>query len=121
MKYKDLIGKYIIEIKDQEDYIYFITKDKLTIRICKFTPYCACNVGEYIDEISQNGVCFGTITHIETAILGNQKEYYNEDEEIVYKGVATFYFENGRLDMKVHGEDNGYYGVSFTMPIEVLK
>lgn len=119
--YKDLIGKFIIQIKNQEDYIYFRTKDNLTIRISKFVPYCACNVGEYIDEISKDGNCFGTITNIETGIKGNQEEYFDEGNEIVYKGIATFYFENGKLDMKVHGEDNGYYGVSFTMPIEVLK
>lgn len=120
-KYKDLIGKYIIRIIDQEDYIYFVTKDNLTIRICKFEPYCCCNVGEYIDEISQDGVCFGTITNIKTNIEGSQEEYFDKENEIVYKGIATFYFGNGKIDMKVHGEDSGFYGVSFTMPIEVLS
>ena len=44
-----------------------------------------------------------------------------EVSEIVYKGNVTFYFENGKINMKVHGEDNGYYGVSFTMPVEIYK
>lgn len=113
--YNELIGKYIIQIKENEDYIDFITKDNYAIRINKFEPYCACYVGEYIDEISKDGNCFGTITNIEKNIKKNNCD------EIVYKGNVTFYFENGKLNMNVHGEDNGYYGVEFTMPIEVLK
>ncbi len=121
MKLKDLIGQFIVQIKEDENYIYLITKENTIIRIEKFSPYCACNVGEYIDEISKEGACFGTITNIETNIKGNQDKWYDSANEIVYKGLATFYFENGKIDMKVHGEDNGYYGVSFTMPIEVIK
>lgn len=119
-KYTDLIGKYIIQIIDKKDYIYFRTKDNITIKIYKFEPYCCCNVGEYIDSISKEGACFGTITNIEVDIKedGFDKE---EEGDFVYKGTATFYFENGKLDMKVHGEDNGFYGVSFTLPIEVFK
>lgn len=120
-KYNDLIGISIVKIEEDENYIYFNTKENTVIRIEKFYPYCACNVGEYIDEISKDGICLGTITNIEIDIKGNQDCYYDDKNEIVYKGIATFYFENGKLDVKVHGEDNGYYGVSFTMPIEVIK
>lgn len=42
-------------------------------------------------------------------------------DDVEYKGVVTFYFENGKLNMKVHGEDNGCYGVSLTMPVEILE
>jgi len=118
--YKDLIGKFITQIKEDESYIYFITKENVVIRIEKMYPYCCCYVGEYIDEISSEGICFGTITNIETDIEGSQDDWYDLGHEIVYKGVATFYFEHGKINMKVHGEDNGYYGVSFTMPIEVI-
>lgn len=119
--YKDLIGLYINKINQDENYVYFLTNHDITIRIPKFEPYCACYVGEYIDEITTNGNCCGIITSIEENILGNQETYYNEHEEIVYKGNISFYFENGQINMNVHGEDNGYYGVSFTLLVEVLK
>ena len=119
--YNELLGKYINQIKTDNNYIYFITKDNITIRISKFVPYCCCYVGEYIDEITKDGTCCGVITNIETDISGNQKEWYNPDREIVYAGNVTFYFENGKIDMKVKGLDNGYYGVVFTMPVEILR
>ena len=117
MNYKDLIGKVIHRISETNEYISFITDDNVELRIYKFEPYCACYVGEYIDEISQDGTCFGVITNIET----NIKEDELTDYDSVYEGVVTFYFENGKLNIKVHGEDNGYYGVSLTMPVEILK
>lgn len=120
IRYKDLIGKYITQIKEDKHYIYFITKDNEVMRIKKFISYCICNVGEYIDEISEGGVCFGTITNIEVDIKGNQNNYFDLDEEIVYRGIVTFFFEAGRLNMNVHGEDNGSYEVSFKMPIEII-
>lgn len=120
INYEYLIGQYITNIKEDEIYIYFITKQNYVIRIDKFVPYCACYVGEYIDEIKKDGVCFGTITNIETNML-SPDEYEDEDYDYVYKGNVTFYFENGKIDMKVHGEDNGYYGVAFNMPVEILK
>ena len=80
-----------------------------------------CYVGEYIDEITRDGTCFGVITNIEENIKGNFKNWYDDDNEIVYKGNVTFYFENGKLNFNVHGEDNGYYGVNFTMPVEIIK
>ncbi len=117
--YKDLIGLHIIEIKQDEDYFYFITKDNYTIRTPLFVPYCACYVGEYIDEISINGKCTGIITNIEKNIINNSDEI--TDDYIVYEGNVTFYFEEGKIKFKVHGEDNGYYGVSFTLPVEILE
>lgn len=119
--YKYLIGKKISHIKENETYIYFITDDNLSLRIEKFISYCTCYVGEYIDDISIDGNCCGIITNIEKNIIGNQGHYYDELNEIVYKGNVTFYFENGKVNMSVHGEDNGYYGVAFTMPVEVLN
>lgn len=119
--YEYLIGKYITNYKETKQYIDFITNDNYVIRIDKFVPYCCCNVGEYIDEITKDGTCCGVITNIETDISGNQEEWYNPDREIVYAGNVSFYFENGKMDFRVHGEDNGYYGVSFTMPVEVFK
>lgn len=116
--FKYLIGKYIIKYNITEEYIDFITDDNYVIRINKFEPYCCCYVGEYIDDIISEGVCFGTITNIDTNINNEYNEY---DEYVVYKGVVSFYFENGKIDFNVHGEDNGYYGVSFTMPVEVFK
>ena len=116
MNYKDLIGKVIHRISETNDYISFITDDNVELRIYKFEPYCACYVGEYIDEISQDGTCFGVITNIETNIKEDELTGY----ESVYEGVVTFYFENGKLNMEVHGEDNGYYGVSLTMPVEII-
>lgn len=115
--YKSLLGKKIVKIEETETNIYFFTEDNIKLRIEKFEPYCACNVGEYIDDITYDGVCNGIITNIETNLVGNQNHYYNEEEEIVYKGNITFYFENGKINMNVHGEDNGYYGVTFTMPV----
>lgn len=114
--YKDLIGLNIIEIKQDEDYFYFITKENYTIRIPLFVPYCACNVGEYIDEISSKGNCTGIITNIEDIIEENDNELF-----LVYKGNVSFYFEDGKINFKVHGEDNGYYGVAFTLPVEILE
>lgn len=119
--YKELQGKFINKIQEDEVYVYFITKDNLSIRIPKFEPYCACYVGEYINEITQDGTCCGIITNIETNIKGNQEHWYDENEEIVYKGNVTFYFENGKIDMQVEGLDNGFYGVCFTMPVEILE
>lgn len=121
MNYKDLIGKVIHRITENEDSISFITDDNIELRIDKFEPYCACYVGEYIDEISNEGNCFGVITNIETNVKGNQEIYFDENNEIVYKGNVTFYFENGKINMKVHGEDNGYYGVCLTMPVQIIK
>ena len=118
--YNDLVGKYINKVEYNEDYIYFKTNDNITIRISRFEPYCACYVGEYINEITQDGTCCGTITNIETNVKGNQKNWYDEDEEIVYKGNVTFYFANGKINMEVEGLDNGYYGVCFTMPVEII-
>lgn len=118
--YEDLIGKFINKVEENEDYIYFITNDNLTIRIPKFEPYCACYVGEYINEITQDGTCCGVITNIETNVKGNQENWYDEEQEVVYKGNVTFYFTNGKLNMEVEGLDNGYYGVSFTMPVEII-
>lgn len=115
MNYKDLIGKTIHRISECESYISFITDDNIELRIYKFEPYCACNVGEYIDEIRQEGTCFGVITNIETNI---EEDEYNDT---VYEGNVSFYFENGKLNMSVHGEDNGYYGVSLTMPVQIIK
>ena len=117
MNYKDLIGEVIHRISETNEYISFITDDNVELRIYKFEPYCACYVGEYIDEISQDGTCFGVITNIETNIKEDELTGYDS----VYEGVVTFYFENGKLNMEVHGEDNGYYGVSLTMPVEILK
>ena len=119
--YKYLIGKKISHIKEDETYIYFITDDNLSLRIEKFIPYCSCYVGEYIDDISIDGDCYGMITNIEKNIIGDQENYYDGIKEIVYKGNVTFYFENGKVNMSVHGEDNGYYGVAFTMPVEVIN
>lgn len=119
--YKKMIGKNIKEIKQDDEHIYFITEDNYICEIDKFIPYCACYVGEYIDEISEDGICNGVITNVEENIKGNQKEWYNECEEIVYKGEVTFFFENGKINLKVHGEDNGYYGVVFTMPVSIYK
>ncbi len=120
--YNDLIGQFITSIKDNESYVYFITDGGYTIRIPKFVPYCACNVGEYIDEITTDGTCFGAITNIDTNVLGSYDDgWYDEENEIVYKGNVTFFFENGKINMNVHGEDNGYYGVRFTMPAEIIK
>lgn len=121
LDYKSLIGKYIIKIKEDINYVYFITKDNYVIKIEKFTPYCACYVGEYVDEITQDGTCFGTITNIKENIKGNQDNWYDEFNEIVYKGEVTFFFRNGKINMTVCGMDNGYYGVSFTMPVEIYK
>lgn len=121
LDYKSLIGKYIIKIKEDINYVYFITKDNYVIKIKKFTPYCACYVGEYVDEITQDGTCFGIITNIKVNIKGNQTDWYDESNDIVYKGEVTFYFENGKINMTVCGMDNGYYGVSFTMPVEIYK
>lgn len=118
--YEDLVGKFINKVTEDESYVYFLTNDNLTIRIPKFEPYCACYVGEYIDEITQDGTCCGIITNIETNIKGNQENWFDEDNETVYKGNVTFYFANGKINMKVSGVDNGYYGVSFTMPVEIL-
>lgn len=118
--YNDLIGKYINKIEDDEEYVYFKTNDNITIRIPKFEPYCACYVGEYINEITQDGTCCGTITNIETNVKGNQENWFDEDKEIVYKGNVTFYFANGKINMEVEGLDNGYYGVCFTMPVEII-
>lgn len=118
--YNDLIGKYIKKVEYDEDYIYFKTDDNITIRIPKFEPYCVCYVGEYINEITQDGICCGTITNIETNVKGNQENWFEEDKEIVYKGNVTFYFENGKINMEVEGLDNGYYGVCFTMPVEII-
>lgn len=119
MNYKDLVGKVIHRIKEDESYIAFISDDDIEFRIPKFEPYCACNVGEYIDEITQNGTCFGVITNIETDIIEDNPNGFGYD--YVYKGKVTFYFENGKLNMKVHGEDNGYYGVRLTMPVEIIR
>lgn len=116
--YKDLIGLQIIRISQDEDYFYFITKDNYTIRIPLFVPYCACFVGEYIDEISSNGNCTGIITNIGEKMKDPDK--INKDY-VVYEGNVSFYFEDGKINFKVHGEDNGYYGVSFTLPVEILK
>ena len=121
LDYKYLIGQYIIKIKEDDNYVYFITKENYVIRIDKFIPYCACYVGEYVDEITQDGTCFGTITNIKENIKGNQTDWYDESNNIVYKGEVTFYFENGKINMTVCGMDNGYYGVSFTMPVEIYK
>ena len=116
--YKDLIGLFINQIKDDKYNIYFVTNNKITIKIPKFVPYCACNVGEYIDRISYDGICFGTITNIEENV---DDKLFDSKNGIIYKGNVTFYFENGKINMDVHGEDNdGYYGVSFTMPCEVF-
>ena len=119
MKYEDLIGKVIHRICEDENYISFITDDNTELRISKFEPYCACYVGEYIDEISKDGVCFGVITNIETDIT--EDDFDSDEYDYVYKGNVTFYFENGKLNMNVHGEDNGYYGVRLTMPVEIIK
>ena len=118
--YNDLIGKYINKVDYDEDYIYFKTNDNITIRIPKLEPYCACYVGEYINEITQDGTCCGIITNIETNVKGNQENWFDEDKEIVYKGNVTFYFANGKINMEVEGLDNGYYGVCFTMPVEII-
>lgn len=118
---KYFIGQFIIEVKEDENYINFITKGNYIIRIEKFVPYCSCNVGEYIDEITQDGTCFGIITNVKENIKGNQNNYYDGSKEIVYNGEVTFFFENGKINMKVHGEDNGYYGVRFELPVEILK
>ena len=119
MNYKDLVGKVIHRIKEDESYIAFISDDDIEFRISKFEPYCVCEVGEYIDEITQNGTCFGVITNIETNIEEDAIDEFGYD--CVYKGNVTFYFENGKLNMNVHGEDNGYYGVRLTMPVEIIK
>lgn len=121
MNYTDLLGKFINKIKEDEYYVYFITADNLTARIPKFEPYCTCNVGEYIDEIMIDGACFGVITSIETDITGTNNNWYDPDEEIVYKGNVTFFFQNGKLKLNVHGEDNGFYGVNLTLPVEIIK
>lgn len=112
--YKYLIGKKINKFEEKKDTIIFYT-DSEEIIIDKFVPYCACNVGEYIDEFIINGTLNGIITNIEENIKYN---FYDSDD-IVYKGNVTFYFENGKLNTKVHGEDNGYYGVIFTMPVRI--
>ena len=119
MNYEDLIGKAIHKISEDDTYISFITEDNIELRIDKFEPYCACYVGEYIDEITKDGTCFGVITNIETDIVEDNFDEYEYD--YVYKGNVTFYFENGKINMKVHGEDNGYYGVSLTMPVRIIK
>ena len=119
--YNYLIGKYITELKETKTDFCFITKDSYKIIISKFEPYCACDVGNYIDEIVTDGHCFGTILNIEDNI---QESNFTEEEvynECVYKGNVTFYFENGKINMKVHGEDNGYYGVSFKMTVYIYK
>lgn len=123
--YKYLIGKKINRFDETTDkygvdFINFYTDDE-EISICKFEQYCSCYVGEYIDEIDIDGKCNGIITNIEEHIKGDQEKWYNEANGTVYKGDVTFYFENGKINMDVHGEDNGYYGVSFTMPVYITK
>lgn len=117
--YKYLVGKVINKVEEKENEIIFYT-DEEEIAIDKFIPYCACNVGEYIDEISINGECNGVITRIEPNINENPEDPdgYSED---VYRGEVSFFFEHGFINANVHGEDNGYYGVGFTMPVSVKK
>ena len=88
-KYKYLLGKKIEQIVEEEDYFNFLTEDEI-ISIPKFEGYCACYVGEYIDEINVEGKCNGIITNIET----NINDSYLQDSLEVYKGLVSFYFEN---------------------------
>lgn len=117
--YKYLLGKEIIGFKDLDDVFVFYTDDEEII-IDKFIPYCACNVGEYIDEITYNGKIKGVITDVTSDIRFDTDEIDKYDET-VYKGRVSFYFENGKVNMNVHGEDNGFYGVQFTMPVTIIK
>lgn len=119
--YDYLIGKKIEEIECTVDEIIFIT-DSEKIHIERFVPYCACNVGEYIDEILVNGNCNGIITDIKPLIKKiNIEEDCDFFDDTIYRGEVGFFFENGKIDMKVHGEDNGYYGVAFRMPVYIEK
>ena len=114
--YKYLIGKKVTRVEEKKDYIIFYT-DNEKIYIDKFIPYCCCNVGEYIDNIKfSNKKVNGIITAIKENI-----NKINNCNEVVYRGEVTFFFENSKINMKVHGEDNGYYGVSFTMPVYIEK
>ena len=111
-----LLGCKIDKIIEDESSIIFIANNiSKGFKINKFEAYCCCNVGEYIDEISKDGECLGTITKIEQSL----ENIYND--EIVYKGNITFYFGDSKLNMKVHGEDSGFYGVCFSMPTEVIN
>lgn len=119
--YSYLIGKKIKKIETNKDEIIFIT-DEERIHIERFVPYCCCNVGEYIDEIFINGNCNGIITDIKPLIKEiNTDEDYDSFDDTIYRGEVGFFFENGKIDMKVHGEDNGYYGVAFRMPVYIEK
>ena len=123
MEYKDykyLVGKVINKVEETKNEIVFYT-DEEEIIIDKFIPYCACNVGEYVDEISINGECNGVITKVEPNIdkyPENDAYGYSED---VYRGKVSFFFEHGFINANVHGEDNGYYGVAFNMPVSIRK
>ena len=115
--YEYLIGKKITKVEERKEDIIFYT-DNEKIYIDKFIPYCCCNVGEYIDNIKfSNDNVNGIITSIEKNI-DDIEDYSSED---VYRGNISFFFENAKISMQVHGEDNGYYGVSFTMPVYIEK
>ena len=112
--YNYLLGKKITKVEEREEDIIFYT-DTEKIYIDKFVPYCCCNVGEYIDSIRfSNKKVNGIITSID-------KNIQNVDDgwDTIYRGNITFFFENAKISMQVHGEDNGYYGVSFTMPVYI--
>jgi len=113
---KEMIGKEIKRYLLNDKQIIFYTDDE-QITIERFIPYCVCNVGEYIDEIIIDNDIFGTITSINTNITYKSREEYDTP----YTGEVTFYFENKKINMQVHGEDNGYYGVSFTMPATIER
>ena len=116
--YNYLLGKKIAKVEEREEDIIFYT-DSEKIYIEKFIPYCCCNVGEYIDDIKfSNNKVNGIITSIEKNI---HTDIHYQNTEDVYYGNITFFFENAKISMQVHGEDNGYYGVSFTMPVTIEK
>ena len=116
--YNYLLGKKITKVEEKSGEIIFYTNDE-KITINKFEPYCVCNVGEYIDNITfSDSQVNGIITSIET----NVKEDEDDDNwDLIYRGNVTFFFENAQINMQVHGEDNGFYGVSFTMPVYIEK
>lgn len=114
-KLNDLIGKFINRYEETDNYILFYT-DSEKISIDKFIPYCACNVGEYVDSFTVDGEINGAIVDI-----GENINECDGENGIVYSGDVSFFFEHGKINMNVHGEDSGYYGVSFCMPVTIDK
>jgi hypothetical protein len=116
-EYQYLIGKFINKYEETDNEIKFFTDDE-EIAIQKFIPYCACNVGEYIDNITYEGKISGVITGINANITEDPGD---GDYDVVYEGTVSILFDYAKINMLVHGEDNGYYGVAFEMPVTIKK